>query len=216
MDKDLKPSEWEIFKKSVPWRDITLGFLVPKIIFYISMNKPWLFAGILVSMVWCIGLFLIQYLRSRRINWWALAALAMILIQMIPVLIKNDPNMNFIAGAFNNLLLGAVFLVSILIRKPIMQVFAEKAGARRQIPDAILQSQYYGKAWVIVTAAWAAVYIAEAVVLLFLVLNKSEAIVLFDVAAGWPTVVLMIFFSVKFPALYWKAVAAKAGFTGKT
>lgn len=216
MEKNPRLSEWAVFKRSVPWRDITLGFLVPKIIFYISMNKPWLFAGVLVSMAWCIGLFLIQYLRSRRINWWALAALAMILIQMMPVLVKNDPNMNFIAGALGNLLLGAVFLVSILIRKPIIQVFAEKAGARAQVPDAILQSPYYGKAWAIVTAAWAAVYIAEAAVLLLLVLNRSEAVIFFDVAAGWPTVVLMIFFSVKFPALYWKAVAAKAGFAGRT
>ena len=209
------PSEWETFRKSVPWGDITLSFLIPKTIFYIAMNKPWLLIGASIAIAWCIGLFAIKYLRVRKMNFWALLALVMIVIQMVPVIIKDDPNMSFVAGAFDSLLFGAIFLASILIKKPLIQVFAEATGARKNIPGPILESPYYARAWSIVTAGWAAVYIVESVILLYLALNKSRALLPFDVFCGWPTILLMILFSVKFPAVYWKAVAVKAHFAQK-
>ncbi|MDD5496497.1 MAG: hypothetical protein PHP46_05305 [Candidatus Omnitrophica bacterium] len=209
------PSGWETFRRSVPWRDITLSFLIPKTIFYIAMNKPWMLTGASIAIAWCAVLFAAKYLLSRKINFWALIALVMILIQMAPVIIKDDPNMNFVAGAFDSLLFGIIFLSSIIIKRPLIRVFAEATGARDHIPEPILKSPYYMKAWAIVTAAWAAVYIVESVILLYLALNRSRALLPFDIFCGWPTVLLMIFFSVQFPAVYWKAVAVKAGFAEK-
>jgi len=200
-------SSWDAFKNSVSWRDITLGFVIPKMIFYISMNKPWLSTGASVSIFWCICVFAIGYLRLKKINFWALLGLLMILIQMIPVIIKNDPNMNFIASAVDSILFGAICLGSIIIGKPVIQMFAEKTGAKKYIPEIILNSPYYNKAWVIVTVVWAVVYFAESAIQLFLALNNYRSVLAFDVFSGWPTMVLLIFFTIQFPKLYWGRIS---------
>ena len=196
----------ETFKKTVPWKDIALGFIVPKAIFYVSMGKPWLSAGIGAAILWCVGLFAVQYYKSRKTNIWAIIALAMILLQLIPVIVKHDPNMNFVAGAATSLLIGLAFLVSIIIRKPLMMILAEQTGARHHISEQILSSPYYGRAWNIVTATWAAVYIAESGALFLLIARGSGAVLAFDAFCGWPTTILMIFFTVRFPRIYWAAV----------
>lgn len=201
-----KQSVWEECARAVPWKDIVLGFVVPKVIFYISMDKPWLSAGIGAAILWCVGLFAIQYARTRKTNIWAIAALAMILLQLIPVIVKRDPVMNFVAGAFSSLLIALVFLVSVAIGKPLMQVFADQSGARQRTPESIVTSPYYGRAWSIVTAVWAAVYSIEGVVALILIAGKSGAILAFDAFCGWPTTIIMIFFTVRFPRIYWGVV----------
>ncbi len=203
---NLKPSEWETFTKTVPWKDITLGFIVPKAIFYVSMGKPWLSIGIGAAILWCVGLFAAQYIKARKTNIWAIVALAMILLQLIPVIVKRDPNMNFVAGAASSLLIGLVFLISIAIRKPLMQILAEQTGTRHHIPEHILRSPYYGRAWSIITATWAVVYFVEAGVEFLLIARSSGAVLAFDAFCGWPTTILLILFTVRFPRIYWAAV----------
>ena len=199
-------SSWDTFKNSVSWRDITLGFIIPKVIFYIAMNKPWLTAGAAVSIFWCVCVFAIQYMRLKKTNFWALLGLSMILIQMIPVIIKNDPNVNFIASAVDSILFGAICLGSLIWGKPIIRIFAEKTGARKHIPEIILNSPYYNKAWVIITVVWAVVYLVESAIQLFLALNNYKSVLAVDVFSGWPTMVLLIFFTIQFPKLYWARI----------
>jgi len=203
-DNQKVPSDWETFRNSVSWRDITLGLVIPKLIFYISMNKPWLTTGAAVSIAWCIGVFAVQYLRAKKVNLWAIIGLGMILIQMIPVIVKNNPDMNFIASALDTILLGLIFLASILVRKPLIQIFAEQTGIRKHLPSALLMSPLYTRAWEIITAVWALTYILESLTLLLLVVHQSGAVVAFDIFSGWPTMVLLLYFTIRFPKWYWR------------
>jgi len=196
-------SDRQLFFSSVPWSDIILGFAVPKIIFYVSMDKPWVWAGGLIACLWCSVLLAYQYLSQRKINIFAILAFVMILIQMVPVVIKNDPIQNFKWGAFDCVLYGSLFLVSIIVRKPLMQIFAERTGIREKLPSYVIKSPHYVKAWFIISAVWAFIYIAEGIILYILADIRSPALVPFDILSSWPTLLTLIYFSIIFPRWYW-------------
>jgi hypothetical protein len=204
MTGQKRPSRAEIFRRSLPWKDVTLGFIVPKAIFYISMNKAWLTTGVLVAILWCVGVFAAKYLRARKVNWFALLALATIVVQMIPVVIKHNPNLHFVAVSLNTMLYAAVFLISIIMRKPLIQFFAEAGGAKEHIPPAVVASPSYLGAWMIITGVWAIVYFVQAAILLLLALQKSHMLIPVDILFGWPTTIVLILFSMEFPKWYWR------------
>lgn len=197
-------TDWHIFTTSVPWRDIIIGFIAPKVIFYVSMNRPWMVAGVSVAIGWCAGLFALQYARRRTTNIWAVLALVTMLFQMIPVIMGRDPNLNFIAGGVTTLVYGLFFTGSSAIGRPIMQIIAEHMGARGHVSPRVASSPYYRRAWTIVTAVWGIVYIVESFVIFALSADRSGALLTADAISGWPTMVVLIYFTVKFPRLYWK------------
>jgi len=109
--------------------------------------------------------------------------------------------------ALDNLIVGAIFTDSLLFKRSLMQMFADSASA--QIPQEILHSAYYGKAWRIVTFVWAAVYIIFAIVLILLKACNLKIVGLIDMLASWPLMVILFIFTLKFPGWYWKKNHAK-------
>ena len=109
--------------------------------------------------------------------------------------------------ALDNLIVGVIFMASLLFKRSLMQMFADSASA--QMPQEILRSVYYGKAWRIVTFVWAIVYILFALVLVLLKACNLKIVGLIDMLAGWPLMIILFLFTLKFPAWYWKNNYAK-------
>lgn len=200
---DIEPgSIWKSFKEKFPWKDMFLGFLIPKVFFLYGARQgmPFLWAAIAVA--WCAGVFYLTQVRAHKVNFFAVFAVIMIMARIVVVIAEKNPRMYLYVLALDNFVVGIIFMASLLFKRSLMQMFADSAGA--QMPQEILRSVYYGKAWRIVTFVWAAVYILFALALVLLKAGNLKTVGLIDMFAGWPLMIVLFIFTLKFPAWYWK------------
>lgn len=200
-------STWKSFKENFPWKDMFLGFLIPKVFFLYGARHgmPFLWGGI--AIVWCVGVFYLHQVKTHKVNFFAVFAVIMIMARIIVVLAEKDPRMYLYVLALDNLIVGIIFMASLLFKRSLMEMFADSADA--QIPRKIKRSVYYGKAWRIVTFVWALAYILFAVVLVLLKAANLRVVGLIDMLAGYPLMIVLFLFTLKFPAWYWKNNYAK-------
>lgn len=199
-----KHKQWfEIFKENFPWKDFMLGLLIPKLIFYTFLHYGNITAGTIVALIWCVGVIVYDYIRSKKIGWFAIIAAILILIRLYAILRKDDPTSYLISDALDNMLFGLVFLISLLFPRSLMQVFVE-AGDYSRIPERIVKSPYYKKAWIIVTAVWGVVQIIEAIFVYIFIFHNLRVSQFIDIISGWPTWLLLFAFSFWFPQWYWR------------
>ena len=198
-------SLWESLLKSFPWKDMTLGFLIPKIIFLygLSQKMPFLWGGI--ALTWCAVIFFMGHVKTRKVNIFAILGVVMILIRIIVVITQRDPRMYLFLLAMDNIIIGAICIVSLFFRRSIMQLFAESMDTR--VPEKIKQSVYYSMAWRIVTAVWGLVYVLFSLALVLLKANNLKIVGTIDMLASWPLMFVLFIFSIQFPKWYWKKYA---------
>ncbi len=200
-------SIWKSLKENFPWKDMFLGFLIPKVFFLYGTRHGIPFFWGAIAVVWCVGVFYIHQLRTHKANFFAIFAVIMIMARIIVVIAAKDPRMYLYVLALDNFIVGVIFMASLLFRRSLMQMFADSASA--QIPQEIQRSAYYGKAWRIVTFVWAAVYVIFAIALVLLKACNLKIVGLIDMLASWPLMVILFIFTLKFPGWYWKNNYAK-------
>jgi uncharacterized membrane protein len=131
----------------------------------------------------------------------------MILARVVVVLAGKNPKMYLYVLALDNFIVGLAFLISLLFRRPLIQLLADSVKTR--IPQEIQYSSYYGKAWKIVTFVWAIVYLLFAFALVILKAGNLKVVGLIDMLGHWPLVFCLFIFTLKFPGWYWKRNYAK-------
>jgi len=166
-------------------------------------------AGALLAIGWSISLLGFTYWRSRRIELFPGLAIPIIAIELVGTLITRNPAFYLASAAIENALWGLVFLGSILISRPLIQVFAELLnpglGSQEFLEQLELSPQLYRSAWQIITAAWGIVALSKAMILVFSQLwLPIETFLIIRTASGIPVMVLMLFLSYRFPEWYWK------------
>lgn len=200
---DREPgSIWKSFKEKFPWKDMFLGFLIPKVFFLYGARHGMSFLWAAIAVAWCVGVFYLTQARAHKVNFFAVFAVIMIMARVVVVIAEKNPRMYLYVLALDNFVVGVVFMASLLFKRSLMQMFADSASA--QMPQEILRSAYYGKAWRIVTFVWAAVYILFALALVLLKAGNLKIVGLIDMFAGWPLMIVLFIFTLKFPAWYWK------------
>ncbi|MDD4900057.1 MAG: hypothetical protein PHT31_05315 [Candidatus Omnitrophica bacterium] len=196
------PSLWQSLTRSFPWSDMIFGFLVPKIIFLYGLNRKMPFFWGAIALIWCVGVFLIEHVKVRKVNVFAVLAVLMILIRVVVVIAQKDPKMYLILLALDNILIGAICLLSLFFRKSAAQFFAEGMGVH--VPEKIKQSQYYDSAWRIVTAVIGLIYMLFSLALVLLKTNNLSIVGQIDMFASWPLLIIVFIFCIQFPKWYWR------------
>jgi intracellular septation protein A len=191
-----------------PWRQLILGFLVPITIFYVfhRLGRP--LTGALLAIGWSIGLLVIKYLRSRSLELFPALAIPIVLIELIGTLITKNPDFYLAAAAIENVLWGLLFLGSLFLTRPLIQIFAEHLnpglGSQEFLSQFEMPVQLYRSAWKILTVIWAGVYFFKAIILILSQLKMPlEAFLIVRIAIGLPVLVAMLIFSYRFPRWYW-------------
>jgi len=207
-------STWKSFKENFPWKDMFFGFLIPKVFFLYGARRgmPFLWGGIAIA--WCVAVFYLHQVRAHKVNFFAVFAVIMIMARIIVVIVGKDPRMYLYVLALDNLIVGVIFMASLLLKRSLMQLFADSASA--QIPREILDSVYYAKAWRIVTFVWAIIFLLFALALVLLKACNLRIVGLIDMLASWPLMVVLFIFTLKFPAWYWKNNYVKIKTNGKS
>ncbi|MBU0606187.1 MAG: hypothetical protein KKH77_07865 [Candidatus Omnitrophica bacterium] len=201
-------SNWSDLRKQVPWKAMIFGFLIPKGILFLGVSLNMLFTGAILATLWCLAVSAVAYMKERKLNIFALFALAMIFLRVVVILASKSPALYLLAQALDSALYGLIFLASLLFPRSIIQLLAEASGAI--IPEAIRKSPYYEKAWRIITGVWAGTFIFLAVILAALKMSSLKSVVVVDMLASWPLTISLIAFTVLFPKWYWKRTVAVA------
>ncbi|MBN2452792.1 MAG: hypothetical protein JXB40_00830 [Candidatus Omnitrophica bacterium] len=180
---------------------MTIGFLIPKAIFFIGISRGMLFAGSFFALIWCLGVLVVAYAREHKINVFAVIAVLMIFMRIAVVLASKSAALYLFAQAADSVLCGIIFLVSLFFPRSLIQILAEASGVA--MPAEIRLSPFYKKAWQIITFVWGAAYMFFAVLLVTLNLTNLKAAAAIDIVAGWPFTAIMVAFTVIFPRWYW-------------
>jgi intracellular septation protein A len=200
---------WQTSGPSFPWRQLILGALVPITIFYTLHRLGQPMTGALLAIGWSIGLLVIKYWHSRSIELFPALAIPIVLVELIGTLITRNPDFYLAAAAIDNVLWGLLFLGSLLLTRPLIQIFAELLnpglGSQDFLRHFEMPVQLYRSAWKILTVIWAGVNFLKAIILILSQLKLPlEAFIIVRTASGLPVLVLMLIFSYRFPRWYWE------------
>lgn len=206
---------WRIFGPTFPYRQFGLGALIPITIFYTFQRVDQAITGALLAAGWGLGVLVITYWRSRRIDLFAGLATPLVLIELIGTLITQNPDFYLASLAVDSVLWGLIFLGSVFLPRPLIQIFAELLnpglGSEGFLQQHKMSAQLYRSAWQIVTAIWGIVNLLKAVILIFSQLwLPLEAFLLIRTALGIPVLVAMIVFSMRFPGWYWERARSRS------
>ena len=208
VDQQNTFNNWRTSGPSFPWRQLLLGALVPITIFYVLHRVGQPLTGALLAIGWSIGLLVTKYWRSRSIELFPALAIPIVLIELIGTLITRNPDFYLAAPAIDNVLWGILFLSSLLLTRPLIQIFAELLnpglGSQEFLSHFEMPLQLYRSVWKILTVIWAVVALLKAILLIFSQLKLPlEAFLIVRTASGVPVLVVMLVFTYRFPRWYW-------------
>ena len=148
-----------------PYRQFILGALVPILFFYVFHRFGQPLIGALLAISWSLSLLVISYWRSRRIELFAGLAIPIITIELIGTLITRNPDFYLASAAIDKILWGLLFLGSLFLRRPLIQIFAESLnpgfGSQELLNQTKISPQLYRLVWQILTSIWAVVYLLK-------------------------------------------------------
>jgi len=199
---------WQTSGPSFPCRQLILGALVPIAVFYTLHRLGQPLTGALLAIGWSIGLLVFKYWRSRSIELFPALAIPIVLVELIGTLITRNPDFYLASAAIDNVLWGLLFLGSLLLTRPLIQIFAELLnpglGSQEFFSHFEMPVQLYRSAWKILTIIWAVVSLIKAIILVLSQLKLPlEVFLIVRTASGFPVLVLMLIFTYRFPRWYW-------------
>jgi intracellular septation protein A len=208
VDQQNTDYNWQTSGPSFPWRQLILGGLVPITVFYTLHRLGQPLIGALLAIGWSIGLLVFKYWHSRSIELFPALAIPIVLIELIVTLITRNPHFYLASAAIDNVLWGLLFLGSLLLIRPLIQIFAELLnpglGSQEFFSHFEMPLQLYRSAWKILTIIWAVVSLIKAIILVLSQLKLPlEVFLIVRTASGFPVLVLMLIFTYRFPRWYW-------------
>lgn len=129
-------------------------------------------------------------------------------------LITRRPDFYLAAAAIDNALWGFVFSGSLLMTRPLIQIFAELLnpglGSKEFLDYFEMPDELYRIVWKLLTILWAAILFVKAIILIYSQLKLPlEVFIMIRITSGLPVMVLMLIFTYRFPGWYWQRVRNK-------
>ena len=170
-DQQTTSTTLQISGANFPYRQFIFGVLVPILIFYTMHRFGQPLSGALLAIGWSSSLLVVTYWRSRRIELFPGLAIPIVTIELVGTLLTRNPAFYLASAAIENILWGMLFLGSLLMPRPLIQIFAEilnpGLGSQEFLNQTKLPPRVYRSAWQILTAIWAGVNFSKAVILIF-------------------------------------------------
>ena len=195
------------FLANFPLAKFIRSALIPLSIYYAlhKTGRPLWGAGL--ACAWGLGVLAYVYWKDRKLDSMSIVMSIFVVVALVVTLVTRDPDYFLASASITNAVEALVFLGSILLVKPLLQILAEETMGPGMVPEEIVKSPYYRRAWVLLTAAWGSLFAVRSVVLLAAqLLLPLEAFLLTRLALGWPIDTIMILISFWFPGWYWRRI----------
>jgi intracellular septation protein A len=190
--------------KSVFNKEFLVSAVIPVILFSAFDHFKLTLTGTIIAGGWSLGVVLAGFLRKRKINVYAIIAAICSAIGLAGTIVSKSPKFYLASPIISDLLLAAMFLGSILIRKPLIQAFAEYQ-MKDDFPNGLRSSKKYKDVWTILTAAWGILSLSQAFLRIILLYSVSMNLYYsIGTIYGNVSTALFLVFSFEFPGWYWK------------
>lgn len=183
-----------------------LSVVIPIIIFYILSHYNMILLGTILAGSWALAAIMFQYTRDRKINVFTMIIALFSIIGLFGTVFFHNPTFYLESPILMDLMLGCIFLGSLLIGKPLIQIFAEY-----EMKDAFSQKlrmhPKYVSAWRILTAGWGLICLSQAFLRLAL-LHTASPEVYYSISSVYGNVStpLFLLFTFWFPKWYWRGL----------
>ncbi len=181
-----------------------LSVVIPIIIFYVLSHFNMVLLGTILAGSWALAAIVFQYTKDRKINIFAIIVALFSIIGLFGTIVFHNPTFYLESPILMDLVLGCIFLGSLFLEKPLIQVFAEY-----EMKDSFSQElrihPKYVSAWRILTAGWGLMCMSQALLRLVLLHTASPA-VYYSISSVYGSVStpLFLLFTFWFPRWYWR------------
>jgi intracellular septation protein A len=176
---------------------VSLGSLLPVVLFY-GVFRAWGFsAAVVVVLVWSALVFAWHYQRTGGADIFSASTFAFACIKATAGLVSQNTTLYLAWPSLENVIYAAAFVATALLGKPLLALYAERLYP---IPTSVRLTQTFKRAFLIVSAAWLCGHLARATVRLWLLANLPlELYLVADTVAGWPINVTLVAFTAWYP-----------------
>jgi intracellular septation protein A len=183
---------------------IILGGVAPALLYYIVQGMTDGITAALIAGGWSLVVIAVGYARTRQVNFFAALAAVVLSVGLITTLIANDPNYYLARYPVGSALSGLIFLGSLLLPRPLVQLLAEESTDSALFPAWMQAHPLYRRIWVRLTVIWGIAGLVQAALLLVLQFTMPlEAFLTAATLLSWSDFVLMAF-SFWYPQQVWR------------
>jgi intracellular septation protein A len=146
------------------------GTLIPLGIFYVTMWAAGVWGAALSALVWGYGTVLRRLYRRERVPGILVIGAALVTARTIVALQTGSVFLYFLQPTLGTVLVAGLFLLSVPIGKPLAERLARDFCP---LPESLLARPFMRTFFIRISLLWAAVFLTNAAVSFYLLLNQS-------------------------------------------
>jgi hypothetical protein len=182
--------------RRIGWRGAA-DAVVPVVLFVGVDAAAGLVAAMAAATAWAVGLAGWRIVRGSRTGIWLWVALGYVLVRGLAGMLTQSKVVFFGPGVAQTGLIGLVFVVSVLARRPAVGYIAPVIYP---FEDFVRRHPAYRRAFTHLTLIWAAYLLAHVALDVWLLKSVSaSAYVVVRSAVSWPMLLLLFVFSLRYP-----------------
>ncbi|QJB55269.1 VC0807 family protein [Pseudodesulfovibrio sp. zrk46] len=191
-----------------PVNRILLGAVAPTLIYYVGRKLDHALAGALLASLWGIGVMAWFLLKEKEFDGASGIGAAYAVSELAGLLVTKNPDWFLLSPIVSDWVVGGVFMVSMLTRRPLIQVLAEQMSGKNAFPESIRNGPHYRPLWLRLSLVWGGAYVLKGV-FKWISLNTMPVEAYLTLRAGldWPVIIGLMAFSIWYPRRYWTARA---------
>lgn len=199
--ENVSKNNGSILKKILN-KDFIVSAIVPVVICLVFNKFNMDLKGIILAGIWSIGVVIFNYIKDHEINALAVITATFSGVGLLGSIISKNPNVYLLAPIVRDAIYALIFFLSILFKRPLIQVIAEQIYLKN-VSEEVKKKDSYRSVWVILTAAWGFLNLSQVVVgiilLRYMSISSYFAIITLYSNISSP---LLLAFSIAFPKWY--------------
>ncbi|QXE20777.1 VC0807 family protein [Clostridium sp. 001] len=185
-------------------RDFVVSAIVPVVIFYVFDKFEMTLSGIIFSGLWSIGVVIINFIKTKKLNALAAIAAAFSGIGLVGSAISKNAAFYFVSPLVGNALVSLIFFLSLLSRKSLIEVIVEQSYLKNA-PEKMKNDKDHKFVWRFLTAIWGFGNLSQVILgaILLKVVSMSLYYAVINIYGNILSILLLAF-SITFPKIYFK------------
>jgi intracellular septation protein A len=186
--------------------EFIVSAIIPLLIFYSFTYLKMNLSGIVLSGCWCVCVVVVKLIRDHKVNVIALLAGIFSAIGLIGTIISHNPTFYLATPIVIDILYALIFFGSLFTPRPLIQVIVEDSQIGLFSED-LRRTRKYKSAWQILTVAWGALNITQALLRSILLFSVSVELY-YTMSTIYSNISspLLLVFSYTFPKWYWHKI----------
>jgi intracellular septation protein A len=158
--------------------------------------------GIYIALAWLVVVFIIYYAATRTINAFAIITFLVTLTRFIGGFLQNQLPAFVLTTSVDNTIIGLIFIGSMLMPRPFIMALLDKKTIE-STESRFGKSKFWFKAWFDINIIWGLFYVIQGIIVSYAMVLHLRTGEIIDFLLGWPAVLVLLYFSVAYPRIYW-------------